>query len=245
MPLVIRHTAVVDGRAAEVGNAHGLWLIADPDCDLAWRAIAGNETGPFLVELRPVFIDDPPDDWGVRSQTFLIYENGQHLRATGPSVRVTPEVVATAEHAGCLDPGHQRRLKTWLGMRYDRPAVPQKYVTLSRALATKLSVRKDRPVSARYRDVLAQFWDDGGTTKYSLVAVIPGGMFDDTSDEVTAARRWLADAARAVPAELGVAASLESYGDGDVTLEYLEGSYSIDLSRLSWPQNRPGPEGAV
>jgi len=82
-------------------------------------------------------------------------------------------------------------------------------------------------------------------TKYTLVAVLSGGPYDATSDDIVDARTWLADSVRDVPADLGVAVSLEAYGDDAITLQYLEGSYSVDVSRLSWPPNKPGPAGAV
>jgi hypothetical protein len=104
---------------------------------------------------------------------------------------------------------------------------------------------RDRPRAARYRDVLARYWEQNGVTMFSLLAVIPGGPHAAASTEIAAARTWLADAVRDVPTDLGVAASLDAYGDSDVTLEYLEASYSVDLSKLSWPPNKPGPSGAV
>lgn len=245
VPLPLRHAALVDGQVAEVSTPHDLWLLADQDCDLAWQTVVGEQSDGRLVELRPVFVKDPPEDWGIRSQRFLIDDTGHHLRGASAIIRVTPAVVAAGEHIGCLVADHQLRLKTWLGLRYNRPAVPQRYVGLARALAEQLSKRKARPAAARYRDVLGQFRRAGVQTMYSLVAVLPGGGYAADAEEVVAARTWLADAARAVPAELGTAASLDAYGDEDVSLGFVENSYSLDLSRLSWPPNNPGPVGNV
>lgn len=245
LPLPLRYMRIVaDGQVRTVEDTHSQWMIADQDCDLAWRAILDRTDRPFLVELRPVFEDDPPQDWGIRSQRFRLDDAGHHLRASTPTVRATPDVVAVTECVGCLDADHQLRLKTWLGFRYDRPAVPQRYISLAEALAKQLSAKKQRAKAEQYRDVLAQFWDEDGEIRYSLVAVIPGGSFEPTSERVIAARTWLADAVRDVPPELGIAEQLDGYGDDDVTLGYIEGSYSLDLSRLSWPPNRPGPIGA-
>lgn len=245
LPLTLRHASLVDGTVEEVAQVHDLWLIADQDCDLAWRAILDSEDDEFLIELRPVFSDGAPVDWGIRSQKFLIDEDGHHLQTNAPTMRVTPSVIMAAEHVQCLDEDHQLRLKTWMGLRYDRPAVPQRYMKLAKSLADALSTKRDRSKAARYRDVLAQYRDGNGVTEFSLVAVIPGGSYAPTSDEVIAARTWLADAVRDLPADLGVAASIDAYGDSDLTLEYLENSYSVDLSKLSWPPNHPGPSGAV
>jgi hypothetical protein len=220
-------------------------LLADQDCDLAWRALIGVHK-QFLVELRPVYSQDPPTDWGIRSQTLRLDESGQYLRANSPSVHVTPEIVEAAEHLDCLDADSRLRLKTWFGMRYDRPAIPQRYKTLSDALARELSRKKDRSRGTRLRDVLAQFWTtDDGATRYSLVAVLPGGQYNQDHPWVAETRSWLAAVALAVPDELGTAATLEAYGDDDVSLAYVEGSFSLDLSKLSWPSNAPGPVGTV
>jgi hypothetical protein len=110
-----------------------------------------------------------------------------------------------------------------MGLRYDRPAVAQRYMKLARALADALSVKKNRVRAERYRDVLAQYWDEDGVTKYALVAVLPGGPYSANSDEVVDARTWLADSVRDVPADLGVAVSLDAYGDDAISLQYLEG----------------------
>lgn len=236
---------VIDGAIAEVVRTHELWVIAEQDCDLAWRAIVHDDAEGFLVELRPVFTEGPPSDWGIRNQRFLLNADGRYLHANAPVVRVTPEVIDAAEHVDCLDDDHQLRLKTWMGLRYDRPAVPQRHMNLARALADALSLKKNRTMAERYRDVLAQYWDEDGVTKYTLVAVLPGGPYGATSDDVVNGRSWLADSVRDVPADLGVAVSLDAYGDDAITLQYLEGSYSVDVSKLSWPPNTPGPAGAV
>jgi hypothetical protein len=245
LPLPLRHTAVVDGVVQEVVRTHDLWLIAEQDCDLAWQAILRDDADEFLVELRPVFTDDRHIDWGIRSQRFLLNADGRHLRANAPTVRATPQVIVNAEHEDCLDDDHQLRLKTWMGLRYDRPAVPQRYMKLARALADALAVKKNRARAERYRDVLAQYWDEDGVTKYTLVAVLPDGPHAPDSHEVADARTWLADSVRDVPGELGVAVSLDAYGDDTISLQYLEGSYSVDVTRLSWPPNKPGLTGAV
>ncbi len=108
-----------------------------------------------------------------------------------------------AEHLGCLEPDAQQRLKTWLGYRYDRPAVPQRFVGLARALADQLSKKRQRDRALAVRDVLAQFWiESDGSTAYALVAVLPGGPFAGNEEAVVIARQWLAEAALAVDADL-------------------------------------------
>lgn len=220
-------------------------MLTDQDCDLAWRALRG-ESEPFLLELRPVYSQDSPESWGIRSQTLRLDEAGRYLRANSPNVRVTPDLVVASEHVDCLNAQSQLRLKTWLGLRYDRPAVPERYTALSQTLATELSKKKNRGQGRRVRDVLAQYRDAAdGTTEYSLVAVLPGGPFDAADPTVLEVRQWLSDVALAVPATLGIALDIQAYGDAEVSLSYVEASFSLDLSKLSWPQNAPGPVGQV
>lgn len=243
--LPISHFELIGEAAAQKEEQHHLWLLADQDCDLAWRALVGLAE-PFLVELRPVYSTDPPDDWGIRSQRLLLNDTGRYLRAGSPSVHVTPEVVAASEHIECLDADSQLRLKTWFGMRYNRPAIPQRYIALARAIAAQISKKKNRVQGGRVRDVLAQFnRTPDGLTEYSLVAVLPDEAYriDDRIGE--GVRLWLAEVALEVPAALGTAVLLEAYSDHEVSLAFVEGSFSLDLSKLSWPQNVPGPIGAV
>lgn len=223
---------------------HDLWLLADQDCDLAWRAMIDGPVS-FLAELRPVRVDDPPSDWGIRSHTLLLDGTGRYVTANSPNVRVTPAVVGSAEHIGCMDPDSRVRLKTWLGLRYDRPAVPQRHVALARALAGELVKKKHRTSAAPIRDVLAQFGDaPDGTAQYRLVAVLPGSPSED-STVVAETRKWLGEVALSLPTDLGSPLALDAYGDEEVSLAFVEGSFSLDLSKLSWPQSTAGPVGAV
>ena len=61
------------------------------------------------------------------------------------------------------------------------------------------------------------------------MAVLPGGQYNQDHPWVAETRSWLAAVALAVPDELGTAARLEAYGDDDVTLAYVEGSFILDL----------------
>lgn len=241
MPLT--HISVHHGEPTAEALIHNLWLLCDQDCDLAWRALIGQEQ-PHLVELRPVFAD-AVTDWGIRSQNFRINQDGDALRAAAPSIRAAPEIVQLGEHLQCLDPASQQRLNTWLGFRYDRPAVPQEFVALARALAEQLAKKRHRETAATVRDVLAQFWRGEDGARYDLVAVLEGGPFQAEDEPVAETRKWLAEAVLAVDTSLGAVEAINAFGDSEVSLAYVEQSFSLDLSRLSWPSNLPGPKGAV
>jgi hypothetical protein len=228
-----------DGQLRTVRDVHGLWLVAEQDCDLAFRAINGSE---YKLELRPVLCVDPPYDWSIRSAKFLLDVGGAHLDSQMPAVRVTPEVLSLAEHLTCPHPASARRLKTWLGLRYDRPAVPQQYLALADKLAEGLKKKSRRQAGERLRDVLAAFRTVDGETEYTLVAVLPHvSASRELRDDV---RQWLAEVALEVPEALGRPVDIEARTDREVSLAFLEESYGLAVSTLSWPVKQPGPIGA-
>jgi len=233
----------VEGRAAQHTVDHDEWAIVAQDCDLAWNSVAGSDS---LVELRPVYREDPPDSWGIRSGKFRLSDDGAYLVDHQATVKVEPDVVRNAEHACADEHEPARRLKTWLGLRYDRPAIPQEYVTLADDLAQRLKKKSHRQAEDKVRDILATFAtapDDA--VEFTLVAVVPHHrahldptLLDDT-------RTWLATIALSVPQRLGLATDVEARTDEQVSLGYVESSYSLDVSTVSWPNAQPGPTGDV
>ena len=117
LELPLQHVTVRDGRPKAVPEVHGHWLVAEQDCDLAYRALVGSS---YKLELRAVWHDDAPSDWSIRNPRFLLDGSGAHLNAEAPVVRITPDVLDLAEHVTCSYPDSARRLKTWLGF-YVRP----------------------------------------------------------------------------------------------------------------------------
>lgn len=241
LDLSLDHVYLVGRKPVAKRDVHGMWIVVDQDCDLAWKALVGTS---YLVELKPVYLDDPPSDWGIRNSKFLLDRAGAHLHADSPSVRVTPEVFDVAEHITCVCVDSGRRLKTWLGLRYDRPAVPEEYSALANALADRIKVKKHRSEGERVRDVLATFQTDGdGTVKYEIVAVLPHQTA--TPDLIRNTRQWLAEVALEVPDTLGQASDINAYPDDGVSLAYVEASFALSVSTLSWPARKPGPVGEV
>lgn len=217
--------------------------MAQQDGDLAWRAVAGTDT---LVELRAVLYDDPPTNWGIRDLRFRLDTSGAYLHTDEPAVRVTPDVVINAEHLSCPHPDLARRLKTWLGLRYDRPAIPQEFVDLADDIAKRLRRPGNKPSEERVRDILATFRrGNDGVAEYSLVAVVP---YDEAAADpalLDATRDWLSGVVLNVPARLGLPVDIEARTDEQISLAFIERSFSLDVSQVSWPETSPGPLGAV
>lgn len=229
------------GELIRQPHAHRRWVIVDQDCDLASKATVDSA---YLVELKPVLTEEPPAEWGIRSVQFKLTE-GSYLHWDVPSLRVRPEVVLkrASKVTPELEPNHVIRLKTWLGLRYDRPAVPEPYVALASHLARVFGSRRHRASGRMVRDILVQFGEArNGTTTFELVAVLPQGAPEEVRAEI---ETWLAEVALAVPATLAVASAFEVRGDDEISLAFIENSYSLDLSTVSWPRNVAGPVGAI
>jgi len=218
-------------------------VLVAQDCDLAWNSIVGSDS---LVELRPVYREDPPENWGIRDSRFRLDEEGAYLKDTAPAVRVTPDVVMAAAHTCTAHTEPARRLKTWLGLRYNRPAIPQEYVQLAQDLAKRLRKRSHKQAEERVRDILATFTTAAdGKVEFTVVAVVPRGLAAADTDLLESTRDWLSRMALATPETLGLATDVLALTDEDVSLAFLETSYALDVSLVSWPNADPGPFGAV
>ncbi len=229
--LTASYLKTLDGRIEEVSTSYSRWVVCTQDCDLRSSRIDSNVP---LVELRPVLDADPPSDWGIRSRRFLLAE-GAYVDADAPRCFVTPALLnmTSPERDSALDDARTRAFKTWLGLRYDRPAVPEHLADLAREIAKRCSGGRGQAISKDVHDVLMQFEEDTQPARVALFGVIE----DETDPE--AVRLWLADVATRVNTTLGVVASIDVGTRSQTSLELLETSYSADLSQLTWRSNRP------
>ncbi|MFE2473812.1 hypothetical protein [Streptomyces mirabilis] len=232
LALPLSWVSVVDGRPQAQREVYDEWIVAAQDCELAWKATTDEEC-PVLVELRPVLRDHPPSDWGIRSQLFKLDASGAYLDNNLPRLMVHPLTLTLAEHLTC--PTSPRRLKTWLGLRYDRPAIPQQYVKLTEALVKKVKAKRTRKTAAEVRDLLVSFHGaPGSQVAYELVAVLPTNC---TAEVQGAVLDWISQVALDIPEDLGIATRIEARPDNQISLEFIERSFAVDASSLSWPTN--------
>jgi hypothetical protein len=198
-------------------GTHGLWVVATQDCDLDRADTGDPDPG---IELRPLFTRDPPPDWGIRSARLRLTDH-EHAEANAPRLTISPQVLTTILESGAarreVEFARRQAFTTWLGLRYDRPAVPDHLVPLARRISTEVARNAHRTITARVRDVLMQFDEDGDPVRYSLFAVLNGP--DDEGD----VRAWLAR----------------------IAFSTIESSYSADVSLVTWRRDRPDPEGAT
>ena len=219
-------------------SLHGVWVIATQDCDLN---NSDADHGEPCIELRPVYTDEPPPNWGIRSAKLRLTER-DYVVSASPRPVVSPAVLTALADGGAtrreMEAGRRTAFTTWLGLRYDRPAVPNGLMPLARRIAEVVDARRRRAVGERARDVLMEFDDSTEPPRFSLIAVL-----DDPADE-DAVRVWLADIAQAVPAQLGVADRIEAAPATLISLHLIENSYAADVTQLTWHPNDPEPKGA-
>ena len=209
------------------------WLVATQDCDLAFAPAESND---IIVELHVVLTEDPPADWGIRSRRLRLDEE-RYLSSEKPRMYGSPALlnsVADRREEELLDPARVQALKAWLGLRYDRPAVPTELVPLAKQIAKEIGRSRHKLVSAKVIDVMMQFDTSLDPPRYSLFGIV---AFDEDVDEV---RAWLAQVSAGVPQELGLADQIEAATPDNTSVTLLWTSYSADVSQITWS----GPEQA-
>lgn len=216
-----------DGLPLAETRSFSTWVVASQDCDLA--SAAAIESHP-TVELRPVHRDNvQPHEWGIRSRKFRL-DARSHVDAVDPHLHISPLALNSyrAAREQPLEAGRATAFKTWLGRRYDRPAVPTEYVGLARSIATEVRGTRAADLADECQDVLMQF-AEGEPPQFVLWAVVA-----DDSDPAPF-ETWLSEAALGVPPELGVMAELpQVVSKNRLSLEVLENSYAADLSNITW-----------
>jgi hypothetical protein len=228
----------VSGAPARVQTEHSRWIVATQDCDLYYTE--SDDARP-TVELRPVLTDTTPPDWGIRSVRFRLGET-EYVYGLSPRTMVSAAVLSAIHFGGGRDAdiaaARQRGLKKWLGLRYDRPAVPEELVPLARRIASEVDRMGRRPIGLRLRDVLMQFDETADPIRFSLFAVL------ERPEDRDAAREWLAEIAIAIPNNLGVADEVDARTADGISLHLVETSYAADVAQLTWRPNNPEPQGA-
>lgn len=219
------------GQLRACSGTHRAWVVASQDCDLNDWEITRIEP---LVELRARIIAEGPDtEWGIRSRVVRLTET-EGVNSDSPPLRISPAaLVAVSRPTDVIAPARAIAFKTWLGRRYDRPAVPDDQVELAKDIAKRAKRPSQRGHAENLHDVLIQFDDRTMPPTFLLFAVI----VDGTDREVS--RRWLMDVGMAVPDRLGVLGGVDVGYRSETSLELIESSYSADLSALSWFRSEP------
>jgi hypothetical protein len=228
-----------DGSVDTRKSVNDNWVVVTQDCTLARTESSVNKPS---IELRQVISDDPPTSWGITSRKFLMdKDRGHYLVDDKPSIFVSPRLLAKFFEGSnliyTLPPQRILALKTWLGNRYDRPAVPDYLVDLARSIA--LAVKESRSPAIEYvvREVLMTFEPYASGIRYKMIAVV------ENDADKTAIKEWMVNASLSVPSELGVPDGFEALRSSEISLQLVENSYCADVSQLTW-DDQDGPEGA-
>lgn len=151
------HVLDNDGKETAIEFEHDLWLLVTQDCDLA-RAKPTDAKKKF--ELRPVFAKEDADTIdGIRSRVAKATDN-LVLRADSPRIMLTARALAALKdkREDALDETRRREIKTWLGLRYDRPAVPESCIPTTEILLK--TVDNVEHFDGKVRDVLVYYHGD-------------------------------------------------------------------------------------
>lgn len=231
---VSRATLGESGPCYEEKNYH-LWVIASQDCDLDSYPISENSA---LVELRPVFDEGVPSDYGIRSRKLRLSDQ-YYTESEEPRLHVSPALLMTflGGREGSLSEARTLAFKTWLGLRYDRPAVPPEHLPLMRAVVDALSKRKELVLTGSIHDVLVQV-SANDPPEYVVFIVIE---HESVRDDV---RAWVAEKLAEIDPAIGILENLQAGTKAQLSLEFLESSYAADLTKITWSKPT-GPIGAV
>lgn len=118
-------------------------------------------------------------------------------------------------------------LTTWLGRRYDRPAVPDEYGPLMKRLSSVLRTRGAPPRGDGIRDVFAQI-EPGDPPTYHLLGLV------ESDADVPDAELLLAECALDVSTELGNVGRMVAAPSDRFPLAAVEDGLLLDLSQLTW-----------
>jgi hypothetical protein len=117
---------------------------------------------------------------------------------------VTADLLASfGPPATALTDARAKAFKTWLGLRYDRPAIPERLVDLAREVATRCSSRGGRAAAENVHEVLMQFDESDDPPKVALFAIVAA----DANQDVV--RAWLAEASTRINTAFGVVAHID------------------------------------
>lgn len=209
------------GNIVRIQLEHDEWILVTQDCDLNSTSV---NAGSF-VELRPIFSEPDYVRLGIRSSKFAVAE-GKVLSAQSTRIMLEARALATLLESRQAPIGAKRRryLKTWLGLRYDRPAVPTEFAPLAKAVAEAVRRLRDRDIDRLVRCVLMDLRNQDGPIA-NLYAVI----YDVANREIV--EEWLERVAARVNA--GRVLDRQALTEGQISLQALENTYPADLSQIT------------
>jgi hypothetical protein len=222
--LIARTYDLVEGSVAASDTTNDVWFLATQDCDLAQTKVT-NATRTF--ELRPLYqaaADDRVD--GIRARTVRVTDD-LVLRSDSPRLTITARALDRLRdrRENPLSDERRRELKTWLGLRYDRPAVPRPFEHLPAVLQPELMEAVPDALKGRVRDILVYY---RSPTEIDLFCILR-----DANDR-DAALDWIDSVAYKLADENHIVVTDRQAEDaGRTPLSVIETYYGLDSTELS------------
>jgi hypothetical protein len=218
---------LIDGKTEAIDVAHGRWFLSEQDCDLSQTLEDDSEK---LFELRAIRShggDVPSAITGAKARI----DRTTCLVAMDLSTKVTARwLTVNVANRTVIPPERRAAIKTWLGFRYDRPAVPDEFTSAHRRLlALAKQERRDFNFTP-LRDVFVGY--ERSATAGEAVANIYAVLEDDSG--VAAAQSWLARIRDTVsPTESFIVGEVVAAAIQDTPLNLPEIAFSLYADRHS------------
>jgi hypothetical protein len=225
-----------DGRLTLKEDSHDLWILADQDCDLSATETTDEDR---YLELRAVRTCMPETKLpsGIRSRilrlsTELTVQAGD-ARA-GLTARALHSLSAAADRSA-VDRDARRSFKTWLGLRYDRPAVPEAFASAAKGLL-KLLQRSGRTGEwTSLRDIFVTFEDAPHDVPVARLFAV---LWNDKAGDCPRIEAWLRDIQLRLSQSAGserfvVIGEISVQPTSRTPVDVLERSYGLDSARFS------------
>ncbi len=225
-PLEVHSLDIKGGSLVDRFETFDLWLLATQDCDLA-QTSSTNMTRHF--ELRPVLERADADRLdGLRSRTVLVRE-GLVLRAESPKLTLTARALNTFKERREDDLSVERRveIKFWLGLRYDRPAIPERFVQMANQLKGKFVEEQPDGFVGVIRDVWVYFEAEEEVRLFFILADAAGPCRDEVLN-------WVDDVAAEMVDAYGITViERQAETSHGTPLWVLQNYYGLDVTDLS------------
>jgi|SRR5271165_6229117 len=223
--MTVHYLDIDDGAVVDRSEQFDLWLLVTQDCDLA-QTPRTNTTRQF--ELRPVLArtaDDKLD--GLRSRTIIVADDFV-LRSDSKRLTLTARALTSlkGKREDALDEDRRIQIKTWLGMRYDRPAIPERFVPLGTRLKEAFIDGLPDDLIGVVRDVWVYFEDDNSARLFVILVDLEKGRAPDVRD-------WIDDVIGSLNDERVVVKERQVEGPDRTPLSILQTYYGLGLAELS------------
>jgi hypothetical protein len=231
--LTYQTIVVRDGELVTESHDHSSWVLVDQDCDLSQTDLADNER---LLELRAVqVLGSGQHISGILGRVVRLSE-GLTCFAHGARIQLSAAALTAlkADRAqAAMNDRERREFKTWLGLRYDRPAVPTRFDRIPKVLLKMLKTKSFNPQRELVRDIVVYYEDApnaGDPTMVDVWAVLRDGANPEPVLKwLTGVRGHLTDADKPP----FVIRTIRARDAANTPLALIETYFALDSAKLS------------